>query len=273
VAKERLDTILVTRGFFPSREKAADAIRAGAIFVNNKCIRKAGTKIEPEEEITVEESKILSYVSKGGLKLEKGIHSFRLDFKDKVILDVGCSTGGFTDCALQHGAQFVYGIDVGIDQLDKSLRDCPKLKAMENLHVKDLRSEHLDGKTMDAIVVDVSFISVTRIFPYFLPFLHEEGFVFILIKPQFELNSLALDRHGIVQDPKDHAKAIQRVIAAAKKSGLYLYALDYSPLALKKNTEFMALFRLKSNELSININKITERAEKAKLKMKKLSDE
>ena len=214
-------------------------------------------------------AEILPYVSKGGLKLEKGIMSFGFHLNNLTILDVGCSTGGFADCAIQHGAAFVYGIDVGSCQLDKTLQNHPQLKYMENLHVKDLSAEHLDNQKMDGIVMDISFISATQTFPYILPFLKEDGFIFILIKPQFELDSSSLNRQGIVQNPKHHQKAIQKVIFSAQKFGLFLHAMDYAPLmAYKKNIEYIALFRFVPSGFSINTDNLVTKAMTVKKEMR-----
>ncbi len=266
--KQRLDILLVSRRDFLSREKASEVIKAGVVFVNNICIKKPSAKVDFDALIEIR-SEILPYVSKGGLKLEKGIISFDLDFTNLTILDIGCSTGGFADCALQHGAAFVYGIDVGTNQLDKKLQNHPQIKSIENLHVKDLSAEHLDNKKMDGIVMDISFISVTQTFLHILPFLKEDGFVFILIKPQFELDSSSLNRQGIVQNPKHHTKAIQRVILASKETGLFLQAIDYAPLmTYKKNIEYIALFRLTPNGFSPNIDSLVMQSFEAKRMMK-----
>ena len=267
MAKERLDVLLVLRGYFSSREKASQAIKAGVIRTGNTFIQKPSTKVDTEIDIFVE-SECLPYVSKGGLKLEKAIKTFPIDFTDKIILDVGCSTGGFADCALQHDAKFVYGIDVGTNQLDKKLLICPKLKSIENLHVKDLRSEHLDNKKMDGILIDVSFISSTQVIPYILPFLKDDGFLFLLIKPQFELDTSALDRNGIVKNAKDQITAIQRVLSAAKEMKLYLQNIDYAPLmTYKKNIEYIVLFRFSDNGFSENIYETVNTAMNEKSKM------
>jgi 23S rRNA (cytidine1920-2'-O)/16S rRNA (cytidine1409-2'-O)-methyltransferase len=268
VAKERLDVLLVFRGFFPSREKASEAIKTGLVYAGNKPVNKPATKVDTDIEIKIQ-SGALPYVSKGGLKLEKGAVVFSIDFVDKIILDVGCSTGGFSDCALKHGAKFVYGIDVGSHQLDKSLLLCPKLKSIENLHVKDLQSEHLDGQKMDGILVDVSFISSTQTFPYIVPFLKQDGFLFTLIKPQFELDNTALDKHGIVRNAQHQIIAINRVLSAAKDMQLHLQNIDYAPLmTYKKNIEYIALFRFTDNGFAENPEKSVHRAIKEKEKMR-----
>jgi len=266
--KERLDIVLVLRGLFPSREKAADAVKSGIICVNTRQITKPACRVGEEDSIEIVGEQ-LPYVSKGGLKLEKGIQQFNLDFSNKMVLDVGCSTGGFADCALQHDAAFVYGIDVGSNQLDNRLRENPKLKYIENLHVKNLQPEHLDGKFMDIILSDVSFISVTQIFAPVLPFLKRDGTMFILIKPQFELDSSALDKNGIVKTEKLQTIAVERVIATAKSLGLHLQQIDYAPLmTYKKNIEYIALFSLTEHFKTFNIKQLVNEAVEAKKKIK-----
>ena len=262
---QRLDVLLVLRDFFPSRKKASEAIKMGIVYVEKKSVCKPSAKVNLEADICIA-SGSLPYVSKGGLKLEKGIKNFPLDLCGKILLDVGCSTGGFADCALQHGAKFVYGIDVGSNQLDKNLLHCSKLKYMENLHVKDLQSEHLDNKKMDGIMVDVSFISSTQVFPYILPFLKQDGFLFTLIKPQFELDASALDRHGIVQSTKNQITAIQRVLSVAKNLNMHLQNIDYAPFMIyKKNIEYIALFRLIRNGFIEDLEKMVTKAKRVKM--------
>ena len=266
--KERLDVVLVLRGLFSSREKAGEAIKKGIIYVNSKPISKSSFKVNQEDTIEIIGEQ-LPYVSKGGLKLEKGIQMFDIDFSDKIVLDVGCSTGGFADCALQHGATFVYGIDVGSNQLDNRLQNNPQLKYIEHLHAKNLQSEHLDGKRMDIILVDVSFISVTQIIPHNIPFLKKDGDIFILIKPQFELDSTALDKNGIVKTAKHQTLAIERVIAAAKNIGLHLQQIDYAPLmTYKKNIEYIALFSYAISTKMFDIKQLVDETVRAKRGMK-----
>ena len=258
--KERLDIVLVKRGMFLSREKAAEAVKNGIICVNAKQIGKTSFLVSEKDNIEIVGEQ-LPYVSKGGLKLEKGIKKFQLDFSHKTVLDVGCSTGGFADCALQHGAAFVYGIDVGTNQLDVRLQGNPKLKYIENLHVKNLQPEHLDNKQMDIILSDVSFISVTQIFLYILPFLKQDGRIFILIKPQFELDSAALDKNGIVKTPKQQITAIERVIAAVKNHNLHLQQITHAPLmAYKKNIEYIALFSYVVQDKTFDIKQLVDSA-------------
>jgi 23S rRNA (cytidine1920-2'-O)/16S rRNA (cytidine1409-2'-O)-methyltransferase len=262
--KERLDIVLVKRALFLTREKAAEAIRNGIIYVNSKQIRKSSFQVSDDDSLEIIGEK-LPYVSKGGLKLEKGINSFRLDFSDKTVLDIGCSTGGFADCALQYGAAFVYGIDVGSKQLDSRLQNHPQLKYIENLHVRDLQPEHLDKKQMDIILSDVSFISVTQVFASILPLLKKDGIIFILIKPQFELDSAALDKNGIVKTAKSQITAIERVVSAAKIHNLHLQQIDFAPLmTYKKNIEYIALFSNAEPTKTFDIKQMVDNAVRKK---------
>ena len=174
--KERLDVLLVQKGFFETREKAKRAIMAGIVIVNDKKIEKAGTAIKIDEEPVIRiKGEQLPYVSRGGLKLEKAIKVFDLNLQDKLVLDVGASTGGFTDCSLQNGAKFVYAVDVGTNQLIWKFRDHEQVKSIEGMHIKKLTLEDIDNNKVDNIVMDVSFISITKIIPDLSKFINENG--------------------------------------------------------------------------------------------------
>ncbi|MGL5963812.1 MAG: TlyA family RNA methyltransferase [Fusobacteriaceae bacterium] len=241
--KERLDILLVEKGFFETREKAKRAIMAGNVIVNEKKIDKSGTfiKLDVEPNIRIK-GDTCPYVSRGGYKLEKAIKVFDIDSKDKNILDIGSSTGGFTDCALQNGAQFVYAVDVGTNQLDYKLRGNPKVKSMENKHIKDLTIEDLDNNKIDLMVMDVSFISITKVIPYLIKFFHEKTELMALIKPQFEVGRENIDKGGIVRDKKNHLLAIKNIIECCKENGLNLKKIDFSPIkGGKGNVEYITL--------------------------------
>lgn len=256
---QRIDTELFQRNFFPSRQKAAWAVKEGCVRLNGKIVAKPSTKVNQQDEIIVQQP--LPYVSRGGLKLEKGIRVFGLELHGKTVLDIGCSTGGFADCALQHGAAFVYGIDVGENQLAEKLKHEPQLKYIERLHIKHLTRKHINDALADVILTDVSFISSKLIFPYLLPFLHSDGSVFTLIKPQFELNPKALDKNGIVRKENDHLRAVEGVIQAALEAGLHLKAIDFAPLTTyKKNIEYIAYFTLKDHCFCPNTNLLVQTA-------------
>lgn len=265
--KHRLDIDLVKRGLFLSREKAVEAIKNKQVQVDGRVISKPSFLIDDSNNIVLGEQ-LLPYVSKGGLKLEKAIKTFQIDFTDKIVLDIGCSTGGFADCAIQHKARFVYGIDVGSNQLDDRLKDCPKLKYYEKLHIKNLSASHLDNKKIDIVTADISFISLEQIFVPTILNLHKNSILILLIKPQFELNESSLDKNGFVRNPKHHLTAIEKIIAAAQQHGLFLHKIDYAPLmTYKKNIEYITLFSFQESILP-PLNNIINNAfiEKKKIK-------
>lgn len=262
--KERLDLILVREGFFETREKSKRAIMAGIVLINDNKIDKAGTLIDMDKnpEIRIKGEK-LKYVSRGGLKLEKAIDSFNIDMKDKRILDIGASTGGFTDCALQNGAKFVYAVDVGTNQLAYSLRENLKVKSLENTHIKDLKLENIDNEAVDLIVMDVSFISVTKIIPDLNRFLKDDASMMILIKPQFEVGKEGVDKGGIVKDLKKHKVVIKEIMEFSKTYGFYLKDLDLSPITgAKGNVEYISYFVKEEMYVNINLDEIMEKAKR-----------
>lgn len=264
----RLDKYLVERNFFSSREKAQTAIKHKTVKVNNEICTKASTEVD--ESVNIEVIEIFNkYVSMGGLKLEKAINEFALDFNGKKVLDIGSSTGGFTDCALQHGADFVYAIDVGTNQLDNSLRHNPKVKSIENKDFRELTKEDVDSQDFDFIVSDVSFISLTLIIPNIGKFLKTNGLVMLLIKPQFEAGQSFLNRSGIVTEEKGYKVAIQRVLNEATNNHLYLQNIGVSTLFEKhKNVEFLALFSKESSNFKINYEELFGRVKETIKKIK-----
>ncbi|MDO5789295.1 MAG: TlyA family RNA methyltransferase [Fusobacterium sp.] len=260
--KERLDVLLVKRGFFPDKEKAQRAIMAGLVIVDEKKIDKSGTmiKLDKEPDIRIKGDS-LKYVSRGGLKLEKAVSVFEMDFNGKKVLDVGASTGGFTDCALQNGAKFVYSVDVGTNQLDWKLRNNPQVKSIENMHIKDLTLDDIDGNLVDYIVMDVSFISIKKIIGDLVKFFKPETKLMALIKPQFEVDKEHIAKGGIVKDDARHVEVIKDIIEYAKAEGLYLEGLDFSPITGSKgNVEYISIFgRDSSKEREIEIEEIVGR--------------
>ena len=196
--KKRLDLILVEKGFFETREKAKREIMVGNVSVNDKVETKAGTNFRDDDKLQIKVKDKLKYVSRGGLKLEKALQHWEIDLNGKRVLDIGASTGGFTDCALQNGAEYVYGVDVGTNQLDWRLRQDTRVKSLEETHIKDLTLDQLDGKKVDFIVIDVSFISLTKVIPYLERFIAEGSRALMLIKPQFEVGREKIGRNGIV---------------------------------------------------------------------------
>ena len=242
--KKRLDLILVEREIFETREKAKREIMAGNVLINEKIETKAGTMFKDTEDLIIRVKDRLKYVSRGGLKLEKAIEVWNLDFKDKLVLDIGASTGGFTDCALQNGAKRVYANDVGTNQLDWKLRNDERVVSLEEKHIKDLEIEDLGNNKVDFIVIDVSFISLTKVIGYFDRFLKENSQVVMLIKPQFEVGKEKIGRNGIVENEEYHNEAIKKIINFIKNLGYELLGVEDSPIkGTKGNKEFLMLIK------------------------------
>lgn len=226
--KERLDVLLVNRGMFESRAKAQAAVMAGQVLVNEQKIDKPGTPVAPEVTIRLLGNK-LPYVSRGGLKLEKALQIFPISVDGKVVADIGASTGGFTDCALQNGAVKVYAIDVGYGQLAWKLRNDERVVNMERTNVRYLEADSLPEQ-VDAATIDVAFISLDKILPAVHKILKPEGFVVALIKPQFEAGKENVGKKGVVRDAAVHEQVINNVISFAKSEGFGIAGLDFSPI-------------------------------------------
>ena len=236
--KERLDVLLVNKGFFSSRERAKTAIMAGDVYVNGGISDKAGTKIDEEAEITVKNAQC-PYVGRGGYKLAKAIGTFGLDLAAKTAMDIGASTGGFTDCMLQNGASKVYSVDVGYGQLDWKLRNDPRVVNMEKVNVRYLEPDTIPDR-MDFVSIDVSFISLKLIFPVVRELLKKGGELVCLIKPQFEAGREQVGKKGIVRDRDVHRQVIENVIIYAVSNGLKPEELTFSPMTgAKGNIEYL----------------------------------
>ena len=251
--KERIDKLLVEKGLVKSRERAKALIMAGKVKVNGQVVDKPGTSVPADSVIEVKEDDI-PYVSRGGLKLETALKEFGVDVSDFVCLDVGASTGGFTDCLLQHGARKVYAVDVGRGQLDWKLRNDPRVVSIERFNAKYLSEKEVPEK-VDLIVMDVSFISVTKLLPVVKQFLKPEGKLIVLIKPQFELTKREVDKgKGVIKDPQLHKKAINKVLEFARSIGLYPENLTLSkPRGPKGNKEFLVFLSQEEKD-----DKVTE---------------
>ena len=243
--KMRLDEYLVENEYFENLEIAKRQIMVGNVIVNERKIDKSGEIIllDKVKSIRIKE-KDSPYVSRGGLKLEKAIKVFDLDFKDKIILDIGASTGGFTDCSLQNGAKFVYAVDVGTNQLDWKLRNDCRVKSIENKHINNLEKSDLKDD-IDIIVMDISFISIKKVLYKIKELSKENGFAIFLIKPQFEAKRNEIEK-GIVNDSNVHKRIINEVIEEAKIHQLFLENLTVSPIkGTKGNIEYLAKFSKK----------------------------
>lgn len=240
--KERLDVLLVNRGLFESREKAKTAIMAGQIFMGTVCVDKAGTKVPIDADLSVK-GNTLPYVSRGGLKLEKALQLYPIDLTDAVMVDIGASTGGFTDCALQNGAAKVFAIDVGYNQLAWSLRQDKRVINMEKQNIRTVTAEQL-GELVDFISIDVAFISLDKVLPVAVTLLKDTGSLVALIKPQFEAGREKVGKGGIVRDPATHAEVLTRILNVAEEVGLHFHGVTYSPIkGTEGNIEFLGYFK------------------------------
>ncbi len=227
--KERLDVLLVKEGYASSREKAKAIIMSGNVYVDGQREDKAGTAFDPDKiSITVKGS-ALKYVSRGGLKLEKAVNEFGLELKGKICMDIGASTGGFTDCMLQNGAARVYSVDVGHGQLDWKLRNDERVVCMEKTNFRYMVPGDIPD-VLDFASVDVSFISLTRILPPARELLKPDGEMVCLIKPQFEAGREKVGKKGVVRDPKVHAEVIGKIADYVNELGFTILHLDYSPI-------------------------------------------
>lgn len=219
---------MVNRGLAPSREKAKAMIMAGDVFVDGVREDKAGAGFAEECQIEVHGTQ-LRYVSRGGLKLEKAVSSFGLSIEGLVCMDIGASTGGFTDCMLQNGAAKVYAVDVGYGQFAWKLRQDPRVVCMEKTNIRYVTPEDIADR-LDFASVDVSFISLAKVLPPARALLKENGQMVCLIKPQFEAGREKVGKKGVVRDPKVHEEVIAQVAEFALSAGFAVYALDYSPI-------------------------------------------
>ena len=240
--KERIDILCVQQGLFESRNQAQRAIMAGIVRDENDYIDKPGTKIPVETKLFIKGEK-LKYVSRGGLKLEKAIELYNLDLTDVIMIDIGSSTGGFTDCALQHGAKKVYAVDVGTNQLVWKLRNDERVEVMEQYNFRYAKLDDFKYGMPTFASIDVSFISLRHMFNALKNVIASDGVIVSLIKPQFEAGKDDVGKHGIVKDPKVHKRVIEEVIGYANDNGFSLKGLTFSPITGGEgNIEFLCYF-------------------------------
>jgi 23S rRNA (cytidine1920-2'-O)/16S rRNA (cytidine1409-2'-O)-methyltransferase len=241
----RLDVALVQRGLTPSRERAQEAVEAGLVLVNGKVAKKSAVKVLDVDQIEVTGDPI-GFVGRGGLKLKGALDRFGLDPAGLICLDVGASTGGFTDCLLSRGAAQVYAVDVGRDQLHPSLRLDPRVVVMEELDIRNVTSLPIPPAF---VTIDVSFISLTMVLPAVVKLMAPGGVIVALIKPQFEVGPGGLGKKGIVKDPRQHRLAIDRVTGAATGLGLRTGPVINSPIpGTEGNQEFLTTLRFPTTE-------------------------
>lgn len=227
--KQRLDVMLVEQGFATSREKAKAIIMSGIVFVDGQREDKAGTTFDSEKVKLEVKGHTLKYVSRGGLKLEKAMDRFGVQLEGKVCMDVGASTGGFTDCMLQNGAVKVYSVDVGHGQLDWKLRNDERVVCMEKTNIRYVTPENIAEKPA-FVSIDVSFISLTKVLGPVKELMTEDGELVCLIKPQFEAGREKVGKKGVVRDKSVHLEVIEMVMSYAESIGFKLLHLDYSPI-------------------------------------------
>lgn len=227
--KKRLDLLLVEKGIAPSREKAKALIMAGTVMADGERADKAGELYDAK---TVKLKLIgdqLRYVSRGGLKLEKAMNSFPIELNGKICMDIGASTGGFTDCMLQNGAQKVYAVDVGYGQLAWSLRTDERVISLERTNIRYLEKEKVPD-TVDFASIDVSFISLTLVLPVMKTFLKQDGEAVCLVKPQFEAGKGKVGKKGVVREPSIHLEVLQNILDFCNRNGLFVAGIDFSPV-------------------------------------------
>ena len=227
VKKKRLDVLLVERGLQESRQRAQAAIMSGEVFVGGQRVDKPGTAVPEDAQIEVRGG--LAYVSRGGLKLEKAMATFPIDLRGAVCADIGASTGGFTDCMLQNGAEKVYAVDVGYGQLAWKLRSDPRVVCLERTNARYLTHEQVPDE-LDFASIDVSFISLKLIFPALYELLREGGHIACLIKPQFEAGREKVGKKGVVRDPDVHLEVLEHFLEHAKENHLTVLGITYSPI-------------------------------------------
>ncbi len=235
--KIRLDKLLFDKNLVESREKAKALILGGNVLVNGIIVDKAGTLVKPDDVLTL--SAKMPYVSRGGVKLEHAIKTFNIDVKDKTVMDVGASTGGFTDCLLQHGAKKIYAIDVGYGQFSWKLRGDDRVVLFEKTNIRYLDRDLVPDK-IDTATIDVSFISLLKVIPKVLEFLTQQGEIVALIKPQFEVGRKDVGKGGVVRDESKQIEVVEKIKSESIKMGLEVKGVTASPIkGPKGNVEYL----------------------------------
>lgn len=260
MSKQRLDLLIVERNLCSSRQQAQRLIQAGEVRVNQQVIDKAGTEVDTTAEIEIKQRSL--FVSRGGEKLAKALQEFQIQVRDRVCLDGGISTGGFTDCLLQAGAKLVYGIDVGYGQVAWSLRQDPRVILRERTNIRHLKPEDLyqPGQPIpDLGVVDVSFISLTKVLPSLCQLLQPPRELILLVKPQFEVGRDRVGKKGVVRDTKDQAAAIAQVFTTAQDLGWHYRGLTWSPLlGPAGNIEYLLWLDNGNSEATLELDQIKQ---------------
>ncbi len=265
--KERIDQLLVKKGFFETRSKAQAAIIAGIVYVDNQKTTKSGTKVPEDSKIEIK-GKALPYVSRGGLKLEHALKTFKVKIEDSIVIDIGASTGGFTDCLLKQGAKKVYAVDVGYGQLAWKLRGDPGVVVVERTNIRYLKPEGLyKSKTEDEkaslATIDVSFISLSKVLPAVYNLLSDEGEVIALVKPQFEARREQVEKGGLVKDRGVQVEVLRKVVKSAEEIGFKFREATYSPIkGADGNIEFFVYLSKVGSSATFKASEIVEEARK-----------
>ena len=258
--KKRIDLLLVEQGFFDSREKAKRAIMAGIVHNDHEIIDKPGKKVPVDMELFVKGS-VMPYVSRGGLKLEKALKYFDITMTDRVMVDIGSSTGGFTDCALQNKAKRVYAVDVGTNQLIWKLRNDPRVVVKEKTNFRHATTDLFEYELPNIATIDVSFISLKLIFEPLKDILNDGDDIVALIKPQFEAGREDVGKKGIVKDAKIHQRVIENVISYANECQFSIQNLTYSPITGGEgNIEFLAHFKVGGTNSLLQVEQVVQEA-------------
>lgn len=264
IEKKRLDTMVFEKGFSQSREKARALIMAGQVYVDNQKADKPGTMYPVTVDLEVR-GNVMPYVSRGGLKLEKAMKSFGITLTDKITMDIGASTGGFTDCMLQNGAKKVYSIDVGYGQLAWKLRTDERVVNMERTNIRYVTREQVPDE-IDFFSVDVSFISLCLVLPVARNLMAEDACAVCLIKPQFEAGRDKVGKKGVVRDPKVHIEVIEKIAKFVLDNGFSILGLDFSPVkGPEGNIEYLIYLQRSDNaetRTELNIREIVEKSHK-----------
>lgn len=261
---KRIDSLLVEKKYFPTRQKAQYAIKQKSILVEREVVQKPSKLVEEDSKIEIQ-GEVLPFVSRGGLKLQKAIEVFGIDLHEKIAIDIGASTGGFTDCMLQKGVKKVYAIDVGHGQLVDSLKEDDRVINLEGINIKDLSEEF---EEVDFISIDVSFISLTQVLKKAHQLLKQKGDLVALIKPQFEAGAEALNKNGVVKDKKIQAKVIEKIMLYASSLGFVVKKIDYSPIkGGNGNIEYLLYLNKQKSDFDLfrkreNIKQVVETAHK-----------
>ena len=245
VTKKRLDLVVLEKGLADSRQRAQALIMAGKVLVNNLIVDKSGTLVSPKDDIVLQEENN-PYVSRGGIKLEKALHTLGVDINGFVCLDVGASTGGFTDCLLHHGAGRVYAVDVGYGQLSWKLRQNPRVVVIERMNIRYIQPDTIP-QLVDLVTIDVSFISLKIVVPEILKFMKKSAGILALVKPQFEVGKRNIGKGGVVRNPDLHAEVIENLTGFFTKKYLFIDWVIPSPiLGPKGNKEFFMSLKFES---------------------------